>query len=98
MQSGVDPQKVRDVPRWRDSTRYTEAERLVLEYAEAATTTPAMVDPDLADRLRATFDDAEIVELAGWVALENFRSRINAGLGLRSEGFAETCDVAPLRG
>jgi alkylhydroperoxidase family enzyme len=96
MQTGVDPQKVRDVPRWRESTIYSEQERVVLEYAEAATATPAVIDDDLTARLRATFDDAEIVELASWVALENYRSRTNAALGLRSEGFAETCDVVPL--
>jgi hypothetical protein len=33
------------------------------------------------------------VELAGWVALENFRSRFNAGLGLRSQGFSDSCAI-----
>jgi alkylhydroperoxidase family enzyme len=98
MQTGVDPKKVRDVPRWRESTVYTPRERLVLEYAEAATATPAVIDDDLSARLRAEFDDAEIVELASWVALENYRSRTNAALGLRSEGLAETCEVVPLAG
>ncbi len=32
----------------------------------------------------------EFVELAAWVALENFRSRFNAGLGLRSQGFSDS--------
>src|SRR3954463_7136798 len=32
---GTDPAKLRDVPRWRDSDRYTDLERLVLGYAEA---------------------------------------------------------------
>jgi hypothetical protein len=27
------------------------------------------------------------------VALENFRSRFNAGLGLRSQGFSDNCDI-----
>jgi alkylhydroperoxidase family enzyme len=96
MHGGVDSQKVREVPRWRDSDVYTDQERMVLEYAEAATATPAVIDPDLVRRLHAVFDDAQIVELAGWVALENYRSRTNAGLGLRSQGFAETCEVVPL--
>jgi len=93
MQKGVEPRKVRDVPHWRDSDVYDERERTVLEYAEAATSTPATVSEDLAKRLHSFFSDAEIVELAGWVALENYRSRFNAGLGLRSEGFAEQCEV-----
>jgi alkylhydroperoxidase family enzyme len=95
-QSGIDPVKVRSVPRWRESSVYTDRERIVLEYAEAASATPVVIGDDLVERLHAVFDDTQIVELAGWVALENYRSRINAGLGLRSQGFAESCDVMPL--
>jgi AhpD family alkylhydroperoxidase len=96
MNSGIEPEKIRNVPRWRDCDLYTETERLVLEYAEAATTTPAVISDDLADRLRTTFDEAEIVELAGWIALENLRSRTNAALGLTSQGFSDKCEVVPL--
>jgi alkylhydroperoxidase family enzyme len=92
VQQGVEPRKVRDVPRWRSSDVYDERERIVLEYAEAATT-PADVGEELVRRLHEQFSDAEIVELAGWVALENFRSRFNAGLGLHSEGFSDNCRV-----
>ena len=93
VQRGADPHKVRDVTRWRDSGVYDERERLVLEYAEAVNATPAQIDDDLAARLRAGFSNEELVELAGWVALENYRSRFNAGLGLHSEGFAMQCKV-----
>jgi alkylhydroperoxidase family enzyme len=93
MNKGIDPEKVRAVPRWRDSALFNERERVVLEYAEQATRSPAEVSDELAARLRACFSDAEIVELAAWVALENFRSRFNAGLGLQSQGFADKCDV-----
>jgi alkylhydroperoxidase family enzyme len=96
MQSGIPAAKVRDVGIWRDSDMYDDRERLVLEYAEAINTTPSAVTDNLAERLRRTFSEKEIVELAGWIALENYRSRFNAGLGLRSEGFAEQCEVSPL--
>jgi alkylhydroperoxidase family enzyme len=52
-----------------------------------------VVSDDLARRLHEHFNDSEIVELAGWVALENFRSRFNAGLGLHSEGFSDQCEL-----
>ncbi len=65
----------------------------MLEYAEAATGSPAEVSKELAARLRSHLSDAEFVELAGWVALENFRSRFNAGLGLKSQGFSDHCDI-----
>jgi alkylhydroperoxidase family enzyme len=93
VQQGVDPRKVRDVAHWRSSDVYDERERAVLEYAEAATKTPAEVGDDLVRRLHERFSDEEMVELAGWVALENFRSRFNAGMGLHSEGFSDNCKV-----
>lgn len=93
LQKGQDPEKVRDVPVWRDSSVYSEKERVVLEYAEAASATPVVISDDLAARLHDHFSDEEIVELAAWVALENYRSRFNAGLGLRSQGFSDSCIV-----
>jgi alkylhydroperoxidase family enzyme len=93
LQKGQDPAKVRDVTVWRDSEVYTDKERVVLEYAEAASRTPAVVSDDLVGRLHTHFNQAEIVELAAWVALENYRSRFNAGLGLHSRGFSDTCRV-----
>jgi alkylhydroperoxidase family enzyme len=96
MNDGIDPAKVRAVDSWRTSELFDERERLVLEYAEAATGQPAEVSDDLAARIRIHLSDAEFVELAAWVALENFRSRFNAGLGLRSQGFSDSCDI-PMR-
>jgi alkylhydroperoxidase family enzyme len=93
MHHGMEPRKVRSVPLWSESSVFDERERAVLEYADAATMTPAAVPEECAERLHRHFSDAEIVELAAWVALENFRSRFNAGLGLRSQGFAERCEV-----
>jgi alkylhydroperoxidase family enzyme len=93
MHEGMDPEKVRAVGVWRTSDVFDGRERAVLEYAEVATGCPAEVPDDLAARVRAHLSDAEFVELAAWVALENFRSRFNAGLGLRSQGFSDTCDI-----
>jgi alkylhydroperoxidase family enzyme len=93
MHDGIDPAKVRAVGSWRSSDLFDERERVVLEYAEVATGCPAEVTDDIASRVRSQLSDAEFVELAAWVALENFRSRFNAGLGLRSQGFSESCEV-----
>ncbi len=94
MHDGVDPAKVRAVGEWRTSELFDERERAILEYAEAATACPAEVPDELAARIRAHLSDAAFVELAAWVALENFRSRFNAGLDLRSQGFSDDCDIA----
>jgi len=93
LQHGQDPAKVRDVSVWRDSPVYSDKERAVLEYAEAASATPVTIGEDLVGRLHEHFSDEEIVELAAWVALENYRSRFNAGLGLHSQGFSDRCQV-----
>ena len=92
---GVDPKKLRDVPRWRDSDAYTDLERAVMEYTEAMTATPPQVTDEHVERLRQDLTDEQVVELTAWVSLENYRSRTNAALGLTSQGFKELCELRP---
>lgn len=93
MHDGIEPDKVRAVGSWRTSDLFDDRERAVIEYAERATASPAEVPEELAARVRTHLGDAAFVELAAWVALENFRSRFNAGLGLRSQDFADRCEI-----
>jgi alkylhydroperoxidase family enzyme len=90
---GVDPVKMRDVPRWRDSDVYTDLERKILAYAEAATATPPAVTDEMVDELRRHLDDAALVELTMMIAVENERSRFNSALGLTSQGFKDRCEI-----
>jgi AhpD family alkylhydroperoxidase len=90
---GVDPVKLREVPRWRDSDVYTDLERKVLAYAEAATATPPTVTDEMVTALREDLDDAALVELTMMIAVENQRSRFNSALGLSSQGFKELCEL-----
>ena len=87
MQAGADEDKIREVPGWRESRRFSEMERAALEYAEAMTITGQRVSDELFTRLRFFFDEAQIVELTAAVALENFRSKFNVPLGIESQGF-----------
>jgi alkylhydroperoxidase family enzyme len=91
--NGMDPAKIRAVATWRNSDVYDDSERLVLEYAEAASRTPADIGDMLAERLRRRFAPDVLVELAGYIALENQRSRFNAALGLTSQGFGDRCEL-----
>ncbi|MFI6349093.1 carboxymuconolactone decarboxylase family protein [Streptomyces sp. NPDC050560] len=91
---GMDPRKLRDVPVWRDSDAYTDLERDVMAYAEAMTATPPTVDDALSGRLRAALGEPALVELTMLVAVENLRSRVNSSLGLTSQGFKDSCDLA----
>ena len=97
LRQGLDPQKIRAVAGWRETAGlYTPLERAVLAYAEAATATPPEVTEEVIDSLREHLDDAQVVELAMMVALENLRSRFNSGVGLTSQGFKEECELAPV--
>jgi len=87
MQAGADEEKVREIPTWRESRRFSDAERAALEYAEAITITGQRVSDELFARLTACYDEAQIVELTAAVALENFRSKFNVPLGVEAQGF-----------
>jgi alkylhydroperoxidase family enzyme len=80
-------QKVAELGQWRDSTAYSEAERVALEYAERMTHTGQKVDDALFARLKAHFSEAQIVELTAAIAFENFRSKFNPALGVEAQGF-----------
>lgn len=92
---GISPEKLKAVPNWRDADVYTPLERLVLEYAEAASSTPITVTDELVEKLKEHLDEAALVELTMMIAVENQRSRFNASLGLQSQGFSDRCAVRP---
>jgi AhpD family alkylhydroperoxidase len=90
---GLRVDKLKEVPRWRESDVFTPVERRVLEYAEAMSVTPLTVTDAMADALRADVGVDGFVELTMMVAVENERSRFNSALGLTSQGFADRCEL-----
>jgi AhpD family alkylhydroperoxidase len=93
---GLDEAKVREVPRWRESSAFSPRERRVLEYAEAASQTPPAVTDALSDALLAELGPAALVELAARVGFMNMSARMNLALGIRSEEFSASCGLPPL--
>jgi alkylhydroperoxidase family enzyme len=89
--SGLRVDKLREVPRWRESDVFTPLERLVMEYAEAMTVTPQEVTDEMAAELRRHLSDGAFVELTMMIAVENERSRFNKALGLSSQGLSDRC-------
>ena len=79
--------KVAEVVKWRESRAFSDLERVALEYADVMTETGRKVDDALFGRLKAHFNEAQIVELTAAIALENFRSKFNPALGIESQGF-----------
>jgi AhpD family alkylhydroperoxidase len=79
----------------RASDRFTEAEKLVLDYATGMTRTPVDVSDELFAQLREHFDEAQLVELTSSIAIENYRSRFNWAFGIGGEGFSEGAYCVP---
>ena len=92
-EDGLDLDKVREVPRWRESDVFTALERDAMDYAEAMTATPPTVTDELSTRLREQLGTAALVELTMMIAIENERSRFNSAAGLASQGYSDVCEI-----
>jgi AhpD family alkylhydroperoxidase len=95
LRTGLSVERHRELGRYAVSAAFTPAEKVALEYADAMTTEPMTVTDELVDRVRAHFDDAELVELTYLVALENMRARTNHALGLTAQGYTSG-DACPM--
>ena len=85
---GITENQLRDLPSFADSDAFSPDEKLVLEFAEAMSRTPAVIADELRDRLLNRFSPAQVTELAATVAWENNRGRLNQALGVRPAGFS----------
>ena len=95
--SGISPQQLADLPRYRDSDRFDETEKLVLDYATAITTTPSEVPDELFESLRARLDERQLVELTSAIAIENYRARFNWAFRIEPQGFTTGACAVPER-
>jgi len=84
------------LPHYRTSEEFSDVDKLVLDYATGMSTTPVDVPDELFGRLRAHFDDEQLVELTHLIALENMRGRFNLALGVGAAGYSDgmVCAVA----
>jgi 4-carboxymuconolactone decarboxylase len=87
--SGIPEEDLRALPNYATSDRFTELERLVLDYTTAMSRTPLEMPDELVARLREHLSDAAIVEITMMIALEHLRARFNWALGIGAQGFAE---------
>jgi AhpD family alkylhydroperoxidase len=90
---GLELEKVREVPRWREAEVFTDLERAVMDYAEAMTATPPTVTDGMVEHLNDQLGEAAMVELTMMIAIENERSRFNAAMGLESQGYSDVCEL-----
>jgi alkylhydroperoxidase family enzyme len=88
-ESGITEAKLRALPDYRTSGEFDEVEKLVLDFAVGMTRTPVDVPDDLFAQLAEHFDEAQLIELAHEIALENYRGRFNWAFGIGAQGYSE---------
>ena len=70
--------RISGLPAWREASWYSERERAALELTEILTRLDGHVVPDdIYDRVKAQFDDREIVHLIMGISLINTWNRLN---------------------
>ena len=92
---GLSERAILDLSRHRESSEFTELEKLALDYALALSETPVEVPDELFEALRARLDEAQLMELTATAAWENYLARFNRGFAVEAQGFAEGA-VCPL--
>ncbi|AKF10430.1 carboxymuconolactone decarboxylase family protein [Sandaracinus amylolyticus] len=93
---GLDVNKAREVPRWRESHVFTPLERDVMEYAEAMSDTPPRVTDAMSARLLEQLGAPALLELTAFAGLANLAARTNVALGIQAQGFSASCGLRPL--
>lgn len=82
---GMSDEKLEAVTEYRTSPLFTEAERVALDFTVAAASQPNGVTDELFEKLKRHWSDAQIVEIAGAVALNGFLNRWNDTLAVPLE-------------
>jgi uncharacterized peroxidase-related enzyme len=83
---------------YQTSPMYSAAERVALDFAVAAASVPNAVTDEIAEALRAHWDEGEIVEILGVVALFGFLNRWNDSMGTPLEDAAHDFADVHLKG
>jgi len=82
--AGLSDEKLSAV-RGDDMTPFNDTERLMIELADAITSTPANVSDELYARLRNQFSEEQLMQLGAQIAFENYRARRNRIFDVESD-------------
>lgn len=93
---GATDDRMAEIWAYATSPSFTEAERAALDFAIAASSVPNAVTPDVQARVRAHWDDGQIVEILGVVALFGYLNRWNDSMATSLEEGAEAMGQAHL--
>jgi alkylhydroperoxidase family enzyme len=92
--SGFSDEELLALPDYRRSDRFTERERLALDYTVAVMRTPVEVTDALFARMKEHFSDEQLVEITALLTVVNL-DRFNAAFGIGSAGFSEGMVCVP---
>ena len=81
----ADQVKMENIWDYKTHESFSLAERAALDFAFAASIIPNSVDDEIAENLRAHWDDGEIVEILGVVSLFGYLNRWNDSMGTEME-------------
>jgi uncharacterized peroxidase-related enzyme len=85
---GANSEKMENIWEFKTHKSFSEAERAALEFAFASSTIPNTVDDTIAGNLRLHWNEGEIVEILGVIALFGFLNRWNDSMGTEIEAGA----------
>jgi AhpD family alkylhydroperoxidase len=92
--SGFSDEELLALPRYRQSDLFTEREKLALDYAVAVMRTPVEVTEELFERMKARFNEKQLVEITALLTVVNI-DRFNAAFGIGAAGFSEGMICVP---
>jgi len=88
---GAEAEQLHNIWDYRSHPSFSEAERVALDFALAASLVPNSVDEPLKERLYIYWNEGEIVEMLGVISLFGYLNRWNDSMGTTLErGAAES--------
>ena len=85
---GAGEEQLQHIWEYETHPAFSPGERAALDFAVAASSVPNAVDERIANQLRQYWDEGEIVEIAGVVALFGYLNRWNDSMGTTLENGA----------
>lgn len=82
---GAESEQMKNIWEYRTHHAFNDAERSALDFANAASTVPNTVSGEIQDNLKKYWNDGEIVEILGVIALFGFLNRWNDSMATELE-------------
>jgi alkylhydroperoxidase family enzyme len=89
--TGISQTRLASLWDYSDSPLFTSAEKAAMDFASAASSVPNAVTNILKERLRKYWDDGQVVEIMGVIALFGFLNRWNDSMATQLEDVPAVC-------